>query len=181
MYWRRWFVEWLVLLLWLGLLPIVASAIYYAVKIAPDFDSALESRSPSAVSSTSDLVWAVRVGGASEYKSGLVLHATRFGVNAEDKNSAQRAHRVWDGELFGTYQATYIARYRGTPLPTVVCVFRDVTPDGKNSYEVQAHGSRPIGIYTLYIVLLSAGSLVFLKVAKVVAKRNKATAERRDR
>lgn len=175
--WRRWFLEWLAVMLWFGLLPVVVSAIYYAVKIAPDLDYALESHSPSDVSSTRSLAWAVRVGGTSEYKSGPVLHATKFGVNAEGRDSEQRGHRVWNGELFGTYQATYIARYRGAPIPTVVCVFRDVTPDGKNSYEVQDRGSGPIGNYMLYIALGSAAVLVFFRIVNTVAKRNQVTAE----
>jgi hypothetical protein len=178
MHWRRWFLEWLVMLVWLGLLPVVASAIYYAAKKSPDFDSTLKSRSLSAISPTSDLTWAVRIGGRS-YKFGIVSHATNFGVNPEDRNSEQLAHRVGAGELSATYQATYIARFRGATLPTIVCVFRDVTPDGKNLYEVQAHGSRPIGIYMLYIALASAGILSFFKIAGQVAKRKTVTAEPR--
>jgi len=61
------------------------------------------------------------VGGASRYKSGAVFHATNFGINAEDRNSEQRAHRVSSGELSGTYQATYIASVRGMLLPTIIC------------------------------------------------------------
>ena len=171
-HWRRWFLEWLVLLLWLGLLPIVASAIYYAVKIAPDFDSALKSRPFP----TSDLLWAVRVGGTSHYKSAIGFKATWFGVNPGGRTSDQRADRLWNGELLGSYQATYIARFRGARLPRVVCVYRDVTKDGTNSYEVQDRGSGPIGGYMLFIALGSAGILLFFKTAKVAAKRNTVTA-----
>ena len=143
------------------------------MKNTSDFDSALESRSLAEIASMGDLLWAIRVGGTSQYESGIGVHATNVGVNAEDGNSGQRSHRVWIGELIGTYQATYIAHFRGTPLPTVICVFRDVTPDGRNSYEVQARGRGPIGTCMLYIALGSAGARVFLKSANVVAKRTK--------
>jgi hypothetical protein len=175
--WRRWLIEWIVIFLWCGLLPVVVSTTYYAFKKTPDFDSALKSRPLS----TSDLLWAVRVGGTSHYKSGLGFHATWFGVNPKGGDSEQRADRLWNGELLGSYQATYIARIRGTRLPRVVCVYRDVTKDGTNSYEVQDRGSGPIGSYMLYIASGSAGVLLFLKIVNVVAKRNKVTAERRNR
>lgn len=170
--WRRWLIGWIITMLWCGLLPVVVSTTYYALKKTPDFDSALNSHSRADKSSASNLLWAVRVGSTSEYKSGIAVHATRFGINAEDRNSEQRAHRLWNGELIATYEATYIARFRGTPLPTVVCVFRDVAPDGTNLYEVQSHGSGPIGIYMLYIAIFSAGALVFLKIVAVVRERN---------
>jgi len=174
--WRRWFVEWLAVLLWLGLLPVIVSATYYAVKKAPDFDSVLKSRPHQNTSSAGDILWAVRVGGTSRYKSGMVLHTTNFGVNAEDRKFGQRADQVWNGELLGTYQATYIARLRSALFPTVVCVFRDVEPDGKNSYEVQPHGSGPIRTYILYVGLGSAVVLTILKAANVLAKKNTVTA-----
>jgi len=175
-HWRRWFIEWIAIFLWCGLLPVVVSTTYYAFKKSPDFDSALKSRSLPA----SDPLWVVRVGGKSQWKSGIAHNAASFGVNAEDTNSEQRADRLWKGALSASYQATYIARYRGTPTPTVVSVFRDVTPDGKNSYEVQDHRSGPIGSYMLYVALGSAGVLAFLKIVGVVAKRNKVTAESRN-
>ena len=170
--WRRWLIAWIATAFWFGLLPVLVSTGYYTLKKDPDFDSALKTRSLAEIPSTSGLLWAVRVGGASRYKSGAVFHATNFGINAEDRNSEQRATRVSNGELSGTYQATYIVRTRGQLVPNVVCVFRDVTPDGMKSYEVQARGSGPIGVYFVYIALASAGAQVFLKVAQVVTKRN---------
>jgi hypothetical protein len=170
-HWRRWFLEWLVVFLWIGLLPVIVSAAYFALKKDAGFDSALKSRSISNIPSATDLLWAVRVGGTTQHRSGIAIYSTQFGVNTEDGNSEQRGHRVSNGELKGTYQATYIARFRSPSTPTIVCVFLDVAPDGTNSYEVQTHGGRPIRNYILYSALFSAGFLAFFKIASVVAKR----------
>jgi hypothetical protein len=170
--WHRWLIGWLATALWFGLLPVLVSTTYYAVKKTSDFDFTLKSRSLAYNSRTSDLIWAIRVGGASRYKSDAFFHATNFGINAEDRNSEQRANRVSNGELSGTYQATYIARVRGMLLPTIVCVFRDVARDGTSSFEIQDRGSGPIRTYTLYIALGSAAVLALLKITKRVAGRS---------
>jgi len=170
--WRRWLTGWIGTMLFFGLLPVLVSATYYAVKKTPDLDSALRSRFLADGSSTTDLLWAVRTGGASRYKSGASFHATNFGINPADTTSEQRTNRISKGELSSISQATYIVRLRGMLLPTVVCVFRNVAPDGTNSYEVQLRGSEPIRVYMLYITLGSAAALVFLKITKGVASRS---------
>jgi hypothetical protein len=170
--WQRWLIDWLATALWFGLLPVLVSTTYYAVKKTSDFGFTLKSRSLAYNSRTSDLLWAIRVGGASRYTSGGFFHATNFGINAEDRNSEQRAHRVSNGELSGTYQATDIARVQGMLLPTIVCVFRDVAPDGTSLYEIQDRGSGPIRTYTLYIALVSAAILALLKITKGVGGRS---------
>jgi hypothetical protein len=57
-----------------GLLPVLVSTTYYAVKKTSDFDLTIKSRSLAYNSGTSDLLWAIRVGGTSRYESGVFFH-----------------------------------------------------------------------------------------------------------
>ncbi len=158
-------------MLWLGVLPLVVSVTYYAVKKAPDLDSALTGGSSFNALSKKDVLWTIRVGGTSSYRSGVGFYSTSFGVNAEDKDSQLRASKLANRDLSRTYKGTYVVRVRAAVAPRVVCVFRDVAPDGTDAYEIQDLGSRPIGFYVLYIALGSLGILVLLKAAKMFRAR----------
>jgi hypothetical protein len=152
-------------------MPIVLAVAYYAIKRPTDFDPPLESLRNEA-SPTGRLRWVARVGGTSSYRANLGTRATWFGVNVEDRDS-QRAERVGNGQLLGSYQATYLARGGDSILPTVVTIFRDVTIDGTILYTTETRGRKPILVYVAYIFLGSAALVVFLNVGSTFRQRRK--------
>lgn len=168
---RDWFVRWVVTMLWCGLLPIIVSAAYYALNKAPDFDRALNSASLEHKQPNGGLRWAIRIGGRSQYRSGLLVRSSWFGFNAEDLHSEDRAIKIANAELFSTYQATYIGRMRGMLLPIVACVFKDVAPNGRNLYEVDFRGSRPIGDYISWVAMTALAALAVLKIAETISRK----------
>jgi hypothetical protein len=118
------------------------------LKTPSDFDVPLNSLREE-VSPTGRLLWAVRVGGKSFYRANIGTRATSFGINVEERDF-QHARRVWNEELVGTYQATFLAHMGDSMLPTVVTILRDVTTEGTASYTTEHRGRKPILIYVVY-------------------------------
>lgn len=169
--WRRWILQWIATSLFCGLIPIAVAVTYYALKKPSDFDVPLNSLREK-VSPTGRLLWTVRVGGKSYYRANIGTRATSFGINVEDRD-LQRAQRVGNGELLGTYQATYLARVGDSSLPTVITIFRDVTTEGTASYTTEPRGRKPILIYVVYIFLSSAAAVAFLNIGSAISRRRK--------
>ena len=169
--WRRWILQWIATSLFCGLIPIALAVTYYALKKPGDFDVPLNSLRDS-VSPTGRLLWTVRVGGKSLYRANIGTRATWFGINVEDRES-QRARRVWDEDLVGTYQATFLAHVGNSMLPTVVTIFRDVTTEGATSYTTEIRGRKPILIYAVYTFLSSAAAVAFVNIGSTISRRRK--------
>src|SRR5208283_5015832 len=160
--WRRWILQWIATSLFCGLMPTALAVTYYALKKPSDFDVPLNSMRDK-VSPTGRLLWTVRIGGKSLYRANIGTRATSFGINVEERDS-QRARRVWDEDLVGTYQATFLAHAGDSMLPTVVTIFRDVTTEGATSYTTEIRGRKPILIYVVYTFLGSATAVAFLNI-----------------
>ncbi|MFI5113735.1 MAG: hypothetical protein ACHP7J_01230 [Terriglobales bacterium] len=141
------------------------------MKKPSDFDVPLNSLREK-VSPTGRLLWAVRVGGKSFYRANIGTRATSFGINVEERDF-QHARRVWNEELAGTYQATFLAHVGDSMLPTVITIFRDVTPEGTISYATESRGRKPILTYVVYILSGSAVAVVFLNIAGAFSQRRK--------
>ena len=169
--WRRWILQWIATSLFCGLAPITLAVTYYALKSPSDFDVPLNSLRYKALP-TGRLLWTVRVGGRSLYRANIGTRATWFGINAEERDS-QHARRVWDGDLVGTYQATYVAHVGDSMLPTVVAIFRDVTTEGATSYTTEIRGRKPIFSYVVYTFLSSAAAAAFLNIGGAISRRRK--------
>jgi len=121
---------------------------------------------------TGRLLWAVRVGGKSFYRANIGTRTTSFGINVEERDF-QHARRVWNEELVGTYQATFLAHVGDSMLPTVITIFRDVTTEGTASYTTEPRGRKPILIYVVYTFLSSAAAVTFLNIGSAVSRRRK--------
>jgi hypothetical protein len=104
---------WVAITLWIGLVPILIAAGYYAVKNPDDFDPALK---PLRADS---LIWSVRVGSTSCSRRTIGVGSTTFGVNAYNEDFDAGCSQVWNDSLHATYQATYLAWFRGAHSPTV--------------------------------------------------------------
>ena len=163
--WRRWVRAWAFLTFWLALLPGLVAATYYEFTKPSDFVPALQSLRADG------LVWAVRVGSASCSRLGGGTQSTSFGVNAENPSFLQGRKSVWNRTLESTYEATYLAWFRGALSPTVFTLFRSVTPSGEISYGAWQNGSKPFAHYVLYCVLLGAVVVVFFEVVRALDKR----------
>jgi len=169
--WRRWILQWIITSLWCGIIPIVLSVTYYAVKRSTDFDPPLASlRSGS--SPIGRLLWVARMGDRSFYRANIGTRVTWFGINVED-HDFQRTERVGSGQLLGSYQATYLARGGASILPTVVTIFRDVSTEGTISYTTETRGRKPILIYVVYSLLGSAVAVVLVNTGNALSRRRK--------
>jgi hypothetical protein len=154
-------------------MPIAFAATYYALKKPSDFDPPLNSLR-NEVSPRGRLLWAVRVGGKSLYRANIGTVATWFGINVEERDS-RRAQGVWNEDLAGTHQATFLAHVGDSTLPTVVTIFRDVTTEGAISYTTELRGRKPILIYVAYTILSSAAAVAFLNIGSAISRRRKHT------
>lgn len=154
--------------LWLGLTPVVLTAAYYAAKKTSDFDPALKPLQ------TEKLIRALRVGSASCERPGLSINSTDFGVNADNPSFDRSLADVWDGLLYGTYQATYIGWFRGAHMPEVFTVSRSLARSGEISYSVWRNGPRPIANYLFWISLFGAFLIFFFEVVGIFQKKKKA-------
>jgi hypothetical protein len=135
---RRWTGSWVAITLWVGLVPVLIAAGYYAIKNPDDFDPSLK---PLRADS---LMWSVRVGSTSNSRRTIGVGSTTFGVNAYNEDFDAGCSQVWNGALHATYQATYLAWFRGAHSPTVFTAFRNVKPNGETIYGVRQNGAAPL-------------------------------------
>ncbi len=153
----RWLTLWLVSALLLGLMPIAVTGAYYLLKAPSDFGPGLLLFQPEKP------VWALRVGGASCERPGLAIVSKSFGVNAYSPSFDRARSKVWDKDLYGTYQATYVGWFPADVLPEVFTVSRDVGHHGDVSYAAWRNGTKPIEKYAMFS-LLAGGLAVFFLV-----------------
>jgi hypothetical protein len=170
--WGRWTGSWVAITLWVGLVPVLIAAGYYAIKNPDDFDPALKPLRADG------LRWSVRVGGTSCSRRTIGVGSTTFGVNAYNEDFDAGASQVWNGALNATYQATYLAWFRGTHSPTVFTVFRNVKPNGETIYGLGQNGARPIIKYLWSCALFGVVGVLFFEVLPVVKKKWKARASK---
>src|SRR6266568_7314098 len=116
--WVRWSRTWVVITLFVGLVPILIAAGYYTIKSPNNFDPALR---PLRADTS---LWAVRIGSTSCSRRTNGVGSLTFGANAYNADFDAAQGQVWNGALQATYQATYLAWSRGTLSPTVFTVFR---------------------------------------------------------
>jgi|ERR1700733_1844383 len=166
--WGRWTGSWLAITLWVGLVPVLIAAGYYAIKNRDDFDPALK---PLRADS---LIWSVRVGSTSCSRRTIGVGSTTFGVNAYNEDFDAGCSEVGNGPLHATYQATYLAWFRGTHSPTVFTVFRSVKPNGETIYGVRQNGAAPLIQYLWSCALVGVVSVLFFEALPVVKKKCKA-------
>jgi len=166
--WRRWLGAWALSTLWLGLFPVLVVTAYYGFTKPSDFAPTLQ------LLRAGGLVWAVRVGSASCSNIGIGVQNSSFGVNAENPGFKEGRSGVWNGNLHGTYQATYLAWFRSAHWPAVFTLFRSVRTNGEISFGAWQNGSKPIANYLLYCVLFGVVAVVFFEVVRVLDKRKKA-------
>jgi hypothetical protein len=156
---------WVLFTFWLGLVPIFLGPVYYGFTKPSDFDTILQTLRRDG------LVWAVRVGSASCSKLGIGVLSSTFGLNAENPDFERGRIQVWDGRLERTYQATYLAYFRGSRWTTVFTVSRSVGPNGEVSLGVWQNGSKPIVHYLLWSVLAGLFAVVFFEVVSLLRKK----------
>jgi hypothetical protein len=166
--WARWAGAWIGITFWLGFAPVLIAAGYYAIKNPSDFDPALK------LIRANDLVWTVRIGSTSYSRRAIGVGSLMFGVNAYNPDYSAGQSQVWNGALYGAYQATYLAWFRGAHSPTVFTVSRNVKPDGEALYGVWRNGSRPIIEYLWFCVLGGVVGVLLFEVLQIVKKRWKA-------
>jgi hypothetical protein len=165
---RRWTGSWVAITLWVGLVPVLIAAGYYAIKNPDDFDPALK---PLRADS---LMWSVRVGSTSNFRRTIGVGSTTFGVNAYNEDFDAGCSQVWNGALHATYQGTYLAWFRGAHSPTVFTVFRNVKPNGETIYGVRQNGAAPLINYLWSCALVGVVGVLFVEFLPVVKKRWKA-------
>jgi hypothetical protein len=170
--WARWTGSWVIITLWVGLVPLLITAGYYAIKNPEDFDPALR---PLRADS---LIWSVRIGSTSYSRRAIGVGSSTFGVNAYNADFEVGQSQVWNGALQATYQATYLAWFRGAHSPTVLTVSRNVKPNGETVYGVRQNGSRPIINYLWSCALVGVVGVLFFEVLPVVKKKWKARASK---
>lgn len=174
---RRWIRTMFLFFAWCGVIPLLLIASYYALTTQTDFDPALSQLRTITPSGTS-LAWAIRIGSASSHRRTIGFVSTSVGFNVDDAQSQQHRIRVTAGsELDSTYQATYLASFRGSAFPVVMTAFRDVAWDGRVSYDVEINGLRPLRSYLLFLVASSIGGVVFFEIVHEAQQRKKQRAE----
>ncbi len=156
--WERWLRSWFIITLWLGLTPVVITAIYYLVRNPRDFESGLKLLQPEKP------IWALRIGSESCERPGLPIISKSFGVNADSPSFERARSKVWNQELYGTYQATYVGWFHGESLPEVFMVSRSLTRQGDVSYGTWRSGFKPIAMYLVFIFAIGAGGALFFDV-----------------
>jgi hypothetical protein len=164
--WQRWLRSWLIFALWLGLMPVVVTATYYLVKKPSDFEPGLKLLQPDKP------VWALRVGSASCERPNLSINSASFGVNADNPSFDRARSEVWNRDLYGTYQATYVGWFRGAVLPEVFTVSRNLTRRGDVSYGTWRNGRKPIANYLFLILIVGTFATFIVEVIGVFQKKS---------
>jgi|SRR5271154_4136528 len=162
---RRLLRAWVWFTCWLGLVPILIGPVYYGLTKPSDFDTTLQTLRRDG------LVWAVRVGSASCSKLDIGMQSSTFGLNAENPDFERGKTQVWNGRLEQTYQATYLAYFRGSRWPAVFTVCRSTWPNGEISSGVWQNGPEPIAHYLLWSVLIGFFAVVFFEVVNRLRKK----------
>ncbi len=170
--WVRWSRTWVVITLFVGLVPILIAAGYYTIKSPNNFDPALR---PLRADTS---LWAVRIGSTSCSGRTNGVGCLTFGANAYNADFDAAQGQVWNGALQATYQATYLAWSRGTLSPTVFTVFRNVKPNGETMYGVRQNGARPIINYLWSSALVGVVGVLLFEVLPIVKKRWRASASK---
>ncbi len=165
----RWFKSWIILTLWLSLMPILIAVVYGYLRGSSDFDPILRSLR------SRDMVWAVKIGRASCYRPDAAVYSSNFGINAVNSEFDQSRAAVWNGTLSSAYQATYLGWFRGARLPTVFSVLRRVSEHGDVSHAVYWNGRKPLAHYITYCILLGAAGILFFEIASRAKKQRTST------
>jgi len=139
-------------------MPVFVTAAYYAVSNPSDFDPALK------LQHSEKLVWALRVGSESCERPNLSINSTSFGVNTDNPSFERNRSNVWDGDLYGVYQATYVGWFRGGVLPEVFTASRNLTRTGDVSYDTWRNGFKPVVRYFFLVIGAAAFFVAFFEV-----------------
>jgi hypothetical protein len=156
--WLRWLRFWLISALLLGLMPVAVTGAYYLLKPSSDFGPGLLVFQPEKPA------WALRVGSASCERPGLAIVNRSFGVNAYSPSFDRAQSKVWNRDLYGTYQATYVGWFPTDVLPEVFTVSRDVGQHGDISYAAWRNGTKPIAKYAFFSLTLGGLAVFFFVI-----------------
>lgn len=156
--------------MFVGLVPVLIAAGYYAIKRPTDFDPALTTlRGDSSLP-------AVRIGSTLCSQQAIGVGSLTIGVNAYNADFEAAQSQVWNGALRATYQATYFAWSRGRP--TVFTVVRNVEPNGETIYRIRQNGGAPIIRYLRSSVFAGLVGVLFFEVLTIVKKSRRASASK---